>query len=168
MQLRAGPFRNHSAQIYHTYGTDQGFDIPIQVEWTRNLKPLLDAYGLEPRLRMILFTLDESSYARELAPLTGAYPTVKLGPPWWFHDSPNGMLRYFENVMETAGFENTVGFNDDTSAFLSIPARHGLWRRMSALWLAKLVHRGQLDHNTAENRMADLAYHLAKKGYELS
>jgi glucuronate isomerase len=167
MQLRAGPFRNHSPQICQTYGPDRGFDIPVRVEWTRNLKPLLDAYGLEPALRIILFSLDEDNYARELAPLAGAYPTIKLGPPWWFHDSPNGMLRYFTNVMETAGFENTVGFNDDTSALLSIPARHDLWRRMSALWLAGLVHRGQLDLPTAERRMADLAYHLAKQGYQL-
>ncbi len=167
MQLRAGPCRNHSPRIYQAYGPDKGFDIPLRVEWTRNLKPLLDAYGLAPGLRIILFTLDESSYARELAPLAGAYPTIKLGPPWWFHDSPNGMLRYFENVIETAGFENTVGFNDDTSAFLSIPARHDLWRRMSALWLAGLVHRGQLDRAAAESRMADLAYHLARRGYRL-
>jgi len=167
MQLRAGPYRNHSIRIHQTYGPDRGFDIPFRVEWTRNLKPLLDAYGLEPRLRIILFTLDETSYARELAPLAGAYPSIKLGPPWWFHDSPNGILRYFENVMETAGFENTVGFNDDTSAFLSIPARHDLWRRMSALWLAGLLHRRQLDRPTAEGRMADLAYHLVKRGYRL-
>jgi glucuronate isomerase len=144
-----------------------GFDIPVKVEWTRNLKPLLDAFGMDPRLRLILFTLDESGYARELAPIAGAYPAVLLGPPWWFHDSPNGMLRYFENVMETAGIDNTVGFTDDTRAFLSIPARHDLWRRMSALWLAKLVCRGQLDLTTAKHRMTDLAYRLAKRGYRL-
>lgn len=167
MQLRAGSYRNHSSQVYQIYGPDRGFDIPVRVEWTRNLKPLLDAYGLESDLMIILFTLDEGNYARELAPLAGAYPAIKLGPPWWFHDSPNGMLRYFTNVIETAGFENTVGFNDDTSAFLSIPARHDLWRRMSALWLARLVHRGQLDRSAAERRMADLAYHLAKRGYQL-
>lgn len=168
MQLRAGPYRNHHTKIFEKYGPDKGFDIPVRVEWTHNLKPLLDEFGLDPRLRLILFSLDESNYSRELGPLAGAYPAIKLGPPWWFHDSPNGMMRYFENVMETAGFENTVGFNDDTSAFLSIPARHDLWRRISALWLAKLVHRGQLDLTTAKNRMEDLSYHLAKAGYWLN
>jgi len=167
MQFHVGSFRNHSLGVLTTFGPDMGFDIPVKVEWTRNLKPLLDAFGMDPRLRLILFTLDESGYARELAPIAGAYPAVLLGPPWWFHDSPNGMLRYFENVMETAGIDNTVGFTDDTRAFLSIPARHDLWRRMSALWSAKLVCRGQLDLTTAKHRMTDLAYRLAKRGYRL-
>lgn len=167
MQLHVGPYRNHSPYIYETFGADRGFDIPVQVEWTRNLKPLLDAFGMDPRFRLILFTLDESGYARELAPIAGAYPAVRLGPPWWFYDSPNGMMRYFELVMETAGIFNTVGFNDDTRAFLSIPARHDLWRRMSARWLAKLVHQGQLDLATAQLRMVDLAYGLAKRAYRL-
>ncbi|MFW5714083.1 MAG: glucuronate isomerase [Brevefilum sp.] len=167
MQLRGGPFRNHNPHVFETYGPDRGFDLPVSVEWTRNLKPLLDTCGLDPRLRIILFSLDESCYSRELAPMAGVYPSIKLGPPWWFYDSPNGMMRYFDTVMESAGFENTVGFNDDTSAFLSIPARHDLWRRMSALWLAKLVHQGQLDQPGAEHRMLDLAYRLAKTGYKL-
>ncbi len=167
MQLRAGPFRNYQTAVFEGYGVDRGFDIPVRVEWPRNLKPLLDSFGMDRRLRMILFTLDESSYSRELAPLAGAFPTIKIGPPWWFNDSPNGMMRYFEGVMETAGIDNTVGFNDDTSAFLSIPARHDLWRRMSALWLAKLHHQGQISRQTAEMRMADLSYHLAKRGYNL-
>ena len=167
MQLHAGSYRNHNPQVYETYGSDRGFDIPVGVEWTRNLKPLLDSFGMDPRLRLILFTLDETGYSRELAPLAGAYPAIRLGPPWWFHDSPEGMLRYFDTVVETAGFTNLVGFNDDTRAFLSIPARHDLWRRMSALWLAKLVQRGQLSMSTARLRMADLAYGLAKRGYRL-
>jgi len=166
MQLRAGPYRNYAPFVFETYGADRGFDIPVRVEWVRNLKPLLNEFGFDRRLKMILFTLDESSYARELAPLAGAFPTIKLGPPWWFYDSPNGMMRYFDGVMETAGIDNTVGFNDDTSAFLSIPARHDLWRRMSASWLAKLFHQGQIDRETAGKRMADLSYHLAKRGYE--
>ncbi len=167
MQFHVGAFRNHNPTVFRTYGPDLGFDIPVAVEWTHNLKPLLDAFGMDERLRLILFTLDESGYARELAPIAGAYPAVKLGPPWWFHDSPNGMMRYFEAVMETAGIDNTVGFNDDTRAFLSIPTRHDLWRRMSAHWLAKLVHRGQIDIATAHNRMVDLAYGLVKRGYRL-
>lgn len=167
MQFHVGSYRNHSSSVLRAHGTDMGFDIPVRVEWTKNLKPLLDAFGMDNRLQLILFTLDESGYARELAPLAGAYPAVKLGPPWWFNDSPNGIMRYFEAVMETAGIDNTVGFNDDTRAFLSIPARHDLWRRMAALWLSKLVHRGQLGMIAARLRMADLAYGLAKKGYRL-
>ena len=167
MQLHAGSYRNHNPQVLETYGPDRGFDIPVRVEWTRNLKPLLDSFGMDNRLRLILFTLDESGYSRELAPLAGVYPALRLGPPWWFHDSPEGMLRYFDSVVETAGFANLVGFNDDTRAFLSIPARHDLWRRMSALWLAKLVQRGQISMNTARERLEDLAYSLAKRGYRL-
>ncbi len=167
MQIHVGAYRNHNPYVSRNFGPDRGFDLPQQVEWTRNLKPLLDAFGMNSKLRLILFTLDESSYSRELAPIAGAYPAVRLGPPWWFHDSPNGMMRYFERVMETAGIFNTVGFNDDTRAFLSIPARHDLWRRMSAVWLAKLVHRGQLSFEVARDRMQDLSYDLAKKGYRL-
>jgi glucuronate isomerase len=167
MQLHAGSYRNHNPDVFRTYGPDMGFDIPLKMEWTRNLKPLLDRFGTDKRLRLILFTLDESGYARELAPLAGAYPAIKLGPPWWFHDSPSGILRYFDNVIETAGMDNTVGFNDDTRSFVSIPARHDLWRRMAALWLAKLVRRGQIDLDTAQSRLYDLAYGLAKKGYRL-
>jgi len=168
MQWHVGSYRNHNPAVFDAYGSDLGFDIPLQVEWTRGIKPLLDAFGLDERLRLILFTLDESSYARELAPLAGVYPAVKLGPPWWFHDSPNGMRRYFECVMEIAGIDNTVGFNDDTRAFLSIPARHDLWRRMAAIWLADLVHSGQLNIDIAKQRMQDLAYGLAKRGYRLA
>lgn len=167
MQLHAGSFRNHNAGVFAAYGSDRGFDIPVRTSWTRNLKPLLDAFGMDPRLRLILFTLDETTYTRELAPLAGAYPAVRLGPPWWFQDSPEGMLRYFDSVVETAGFFNLVGFNDDTRAFLSIPARHDLWRRMSAIYLAKLVMRGQISRSVARERMADLAYGLAKRGYGL-
>ncbi len=167
MQFHVGSFRNHHMGIHQQAGTDAGFDIPLKTEWTMNLRPLLDAFGMDPRLRLILFCLDESGYSRELAPLAGVYPAIKLGPPWWFHDSPNGMLRYFHQVMETAGMFNTVGFNDDTRAFLSIPARHDLWRRMSALWLAELIHRGQIGETRAIRMMALLAYGLAKAGYRL-
>lgn len=162
-----GAYRNHCASVFATYSADKGFDVPVKVEWTQNLKPLLDAFRMEPGLRLILFALDESGYVRELAPKAGAYPSVELGPPWWFFDSPNGILRYFEVVMETAGMDNTVGFNDDTRAFLLLPARHDLWWRMAALWLTKLVHRGQIDLPTVRYRMVDLCYGLVKKGYRL-
>ncbi len=167
MQFHVGAYRNHHPAVMRRFGPDRGFDIPLQVSWTRHLKPLLDKFGMESGLHLILFSLDESGYARELAPLAGVYPAVKLGPPWWFHDSLNGMMRYFDQVMETAGIFNTVGFNDDTRAFLSIPARHDLWRRASAMWLAGLVCRGQLTMAVAAERLKDLAYSLAKRGYQL-
>jgi glucuronate isomerase len=125
----------------------------------------LNRYGNDPRLTLILFTLDETAYARELAPLAGHYPAVRLGPPWWFHDSVNGMKRYFEGVMETAGLHNTAGFNDDTRAFPSIPARHDLWRRVASNWVAGLVVRSIVDMEDAGEMMLDLAYRLAKRAY---
>src|SRR5690606_20380206 len=131
------------------FGPNMGADIPIATDYVRALKPLLDAYGNDPRLTVILFTLDEDSYTRELAPLAGHYPALRLGPPWWFHDSPEGMRRFREGVTETAGFYNTAGFNDDTRAFLSIPARHDVARRMDCAWLARLVAEGRLDEDEA-------------------
>lgn len=168
MQIHPGSFRNHSPAILERYGRDKGYDIPIQTEYTRALRPLLARYGEDPRLSLILFTLDETSYSRELAPLAGVYPAVKLGPPWWFHDSWNGMRRYFEQVMETAGIYNTAGFNDDTRAFLSIPARHDLWRRASANWLGGLVARSVLELEEAAEMAADLAYNLPRRAYRLA
>ena len=167
MQLHPGSFRNHNPEVFARHGLDKGADIPVQTEYTRNLKPLLDKYGRDPRLTLILFTLDETSYSRELAPLAGHYPALRLGPPWWFHDSLNGMTRYFDQVMETAGLYNTTGFNDDTRAFPSIPARHDVWRRAAANWLAGLVVRGMIDDGEAEEMARDLAYGLAKKAYKL-
>jgi glucuronate isomerase len=167
MQLHPGSLRNHNPAIFAAYGSDKGADIPLQVEFTRNLQPLLAKYGSDPRLSLILFTLDESPYAREMAPLAGHYPALKLGPPWWFHDSLNGIQRYFEQVIETAGLYNTAGFNDDTRAFASIPARHDLWRRAGANWLAGLVARKVVDIEDAQEMVHDLAYGLAKKAYHL-
>ena len=146
---------------------DKGADIPAQTEYTRNLQPLLNKYGRDPRLALIVFTLDESAYTRELAPLAGHYPALKLGPPWWFHDSLNGIQRYFDSVIETAGLYNTTGFNDDTRAFCSIPARHDLWRRAGANWVAGLVARKVIDLNDAAEMIHDLAYNLARKAYRL-
>lgn len=167
MQLHTGVYRNHNPQIFAGYGADRGFDIPVAAEFTRSLLPLLEQFGNHPSFSLLLFTLDETSYSRELAPLAGAYPAVKLGPPWWFHDSWNGMCRYFDQVMETAGMYNTAGFNDDTRAFLSIPARHDVWRRAAANWLAGLQVRGVIDHQDAESMIVDLAVGLAKKAYRL-
>lgn len=168
MQLHVGAYRNHNQVIFEHFGPDMGADIPIQGEFTRNLHPLLNKYGNDRRLTLILFTLDETTYARELAPLAGHYPAVRLGPPWWFHDSWNGIRRYFDQVIETAGLYNTVGFNDDTRAFPSIPARHDLWRRAVANWVAGLVVRRIVDMDDALEMVRDAAYHLAKKAYRLS
>lgn len=167
MQLHPGSLRDHNRQVFERFGTDKGADIPVRTEYTRNLQPLLNKYGNDPRLTLILFTLDETAYARELAPLAGHYPAVKLGPPWWFHDSPNGMRRYFDGVMETAGLYNTAGFNDDTRAFCSIPARHDVWRRVSADWVAGLVVRHVVEMEDAVAMMDDLAVGLARRAYRL-
>jgi glucuronate isomerase len=167
MQLHIGSVRDHNELLYKRFGTDKGADIPVQGEFTRNLKPLLNQYGNDLRLKLILFTLDESTYGRELAPLAGHYPAIKLGPPWWFFDSINGMKCYFDQVMETAGIQNTAGFNDDTRAFVSIPARHDLWRRISANWVAGLMTRGIVDLEDAQEMVLDLAYRLTKKAYML-
>ncbi len=166
MQLHVGSYRNHNLLIFDRFGTDMGADIPIVGEFTRNLRPLLVKYGNDPRLTLILFTLDESTYSRELAPLAGHYPAANLGPPWWFFDSPSGMTRFRELVIETAGLYNTVGFNDDTRAFPSIPARHDLSRRVDANWIAGLVVRGIVDMADAEEMIQDTAYRLAKKAYK--
>jgi glucuronate isomerase len=153
--------------VFVRHGRDMGADIPIASEFTQSLKPLLDQVGRNPALTLVLFNLDETTYSRELAPLAGHYPALKLGPPWWFFDSFNGMRRYFDSVIETAGLYNTAGFNDDTRAFLSIPARHDLWRRASADWLAGLVLRGMVEEEDAYAMMVDLAYGLAKSTYRL-
>ncbi len=167
MQLHVGSVRDHNDLIYLRFGANMGADIPGQSEFTRNLRPLLNKYGISSRLTLILFTLDESTYSRELAPLAGHYPAVKLGPPWWFYDSINGMNRYLDLVMETAGIHNTAGFNDDTRAFPSIPARHDLWRRVGANWIAGLVVRGIVDMEDAREMILDVAYRLSKKAYKL-
>jgi len=167
MQLHAGSFRNHGARVFADFGRDKGFDIPTRVDWVRGLKPLLDAVGMEPGLTLILFTLDEGTYARELAPLAGAYPCLRLGPSWWFHDSPEGMMRFRRQVTETAGFYNTVGFNDDTRAFPSIPARHDLARRVDARYLAGLVEEGMLREAEAYELAVDLTETLPRGAYGL-
>ena len=167
MQIHPGSYRNYNQAIYDEFGTDKGADIPIQTEYTKNLFELLNKFGNDSRLNIILFTLDETTYGRELAPIAGHYPSVKLGPPWWFFDSLNGMKRYFDQVMETAGLYNTAGFNDDTRAFPSIPARHDLWRRASANWLAGLTIRGIIDEQDAGEMIHDMSYRLAKKAYRL-
>ena len=167
MQIHAGSMRDHNWPLFERFGPNVGGDVPVSVEFTRSLRPLLDRFGNDRRLALILFTLDETAYARELAPLAGHYPAVRIGPPWWFHDSLNGMARYFDQVIETAGFYNTTGFNDDTRAFCSIPVRHDVWRRAGANWLAGLVLRGIVDEDEAATMARQLAHDLAKRAYRL-
>jgi glucuronate isomerase len=167
MQIHPGSLRNHNPSVFARFGRDKGADIPTRTDYVRALKPLLDRFGNERKLTLILFTLDETSYARELAPLAGHYPALRLGPSWWFHDSPEGMLRFREQTTETAGFYNTVGFNDDTRAFLSIPARHDVARRIDCRYLAQLVAEHRIDEDEAFELAPDLAYALAKRAYKL-
>ncbi|MBE2200771.1 MAG: glucuronate isomerase [Anaerolinea sp.] len=167
MQLHVGAYRNHNELIFNHFGRDMGADIPLASEFTRNLRPLLNQFGSHPDFTLILFNLDETTYARELAPLAGHYPVVKLGPPWWFYDSLNGMRRYFDRVMETAGIYNTAGFNDDTRAYPSIPARHDVWRRAACDWAAGLVVRHIVDEADGAEMVRALSYDLAKETYKL-
>jgi glucuronate isomerase len=166
MQFHVGSVRDYNTLVDRKFGPNKGADIPQQTEFTHNLRPLLNKYGNDSRLTLIVFTLDESTYARELAPLAGHFPAMRLGPAWWFHDSINGMTRYRDQVMETAGLYNTVGFNDDTRAFPSIPARHDLARRVDANWIAGLVVRGVVDREDASEMARDCAYRLARRAYK--
>jgi glucuronate isomerase len=167
MQIHPGSFRDHNAAVFERFGPDKGADIPVATEYTRNLRPLLSEVGAHPNFRLVLFTLDESTYSRELAPLAGHYPCVRLGPAWWFFDSIQGMTRYRELVTETAGVYNTAGFNDDTRAFLSIPARHDLSRRVDANYLARLVATHQIARGDARRLARAMAYDLARETYRL-
>jgi glucuronate isomerase len=167
MQIHPGSFRNHNVQLFDRYGRDRGADIPTETNYVDALKPMLDRYGNERELAIILFTLDETAYSRELAPMAGHYPCLKLGPAWWFHDSPEGMRRFRQQTTETAGFYNTVGFNDDTRAFLSIPARHDVARRIDCGYLAGLVAEHRLREAEAYDLAKLLAYDLARQAYRL-
>lgn len=167
MQIHPGSWRNHNVSVFNRFGPNVGADIPMATDYVRALWPLLNRFGSESRLSIILFTLDESSYSRELAPLAGHYPALKLGPAWWFHDSPEGMMRFREQTTETAGFYNTVGFNDDTRAFLSIPARHDVARRIDCAFLARLVAEHRMNEDEASELAVDLAYRLPKSAYKL-
>ena len=167
MQIHPGSYRNHNPSLFANFGPDKGADIPSETSYVQALKPLLDVAGNDPELTVVLFTLDETAYSRELAPLAGHYPALKLGPAWWFFDSPEGMRRYRETTTETAGFYNTVGFNDDTRAYLSIPARHDMARRVDCAYLARLVADHRLDEEEASGLAHELAYGLAKRAYRL-
>ncbi len=167
MQLHIGSFRNHNPTVQRRFGRDMGADIPMRSEFTKNIKPLLDRFGNHPEMTLIVFNLDETTYSRELAPLAGHYPILRLGPPWWFFDSWLGMTRFLDDVVETAGIYNTAGFNDDTRAYPSISTRHDVWRRVCADWLARQLVRGFIDEEDARAMIRALAYDLAKQTYRL-
>ena len=167
MQIHPGSVRDHSPMILNDFGNNKGFDIPQSTNFVIGLKPLLDELGLNKNLNLILFTLDESTLSREIAPLCGVYPSLKIGPQWWFFDSVEGMKRFRKTVTETAGFYNTVGFNDDTRAFCSIPARHDLCRRIDCGFLSELIGSGQINENEGFELAYELSYGLAKKAYKL-
>ncbi len=167
MQLHVGSYRNHDQASFLKYGRDIGADIPIKAEWSKNLRALLNKFGNEAKFSMIVFTLDETSYSRELAPLAGYYPALKIGPPWWFFDSAKGMERYLNSIVETAGFYNLAGFNDDTRAFASIPARHDVWRRIVSKFIATNTLDGFIDYGDSLELAYDLAYKQAKQSYNL-
>lgn len=167
MQIHPGSLRNYDSEIFAEFGPDKGFDIPVATSFTKELQPLLNAVGKHPNFKAVLFTLDESTYSRELAPLAGAYPSLRLGPPWWFHDSLNGLERWREAITETAGYYNTVGFIDDTRAFASIPVRHDVARRFDSGYLAREVSRQRITENEAIELAADLAYNLSKDFFNL-
>jgi glucuronate isomerase len=167
MQLHPGASRDHNRALFAAHGRDVGGDIPQATDYVHALRPLLEAYGMDPRLRVVLYTLDETAFSRELAPLAGGYPTLFLGPPWWFLDTPDAMRRFRETVTDSAGFYNTTGFVDDTRAFCSIPVRHDVARRVDAAYLASLVTQDRLPFDEAAETMADLAYHLPKRIFKL-
>jgi glucuronate isomerase len=167
MQIHAGSRRNTNRDVMMAFGRDKGADIPIAVDWVRGLDALLNRVGNDPKLRILLFTLDETTYARELAPMAGHWPCLRIGPPWWFHDSPAGIARYFDQIVETAGYFNLAGFNDDTRAFLSIPARHDVWRQGVALHLSEQISKGYFDLTDATELAGLLATDLARKAYKL-
>jgi glucuronate isomerase len=167
MQIHPGCYRNHNQTVFERFGVDKGADIPVRTEFTQNLKQLLNKYGNHPAFTLIMFTLDETTYSRELAPLAGHYPAMKLGPAWWFHDSILGMTRHRERVIETAGVYNLIGFIDDTRAYPSIPARHDVARRIDSNYLAGLVARHIIDMDEAQTLNRALAYDLSKQAYNL-
>jgi glucuronate isomerase len=168
MQLHVGSLRDHDRPLAETFGRDIGGDIPVAADWTRGLRPLLEACGNDPRFTLILFTLDESTYSRELAPLAGHYPAVLLGSPWWFHDSPLGIDRFLDLVIETAGVYNLAGFVDDARALTALPARHDLWRRRTCGWLARKVDARFLEEDDARRLAWELAYGLVRRAYRLA
>lgn len=167
MTVHPGVRRNHHRPTSDAFGPDTGHDIPVRTEYTENLRPLLEAFGTVPGFRLVLFTVDETVFSREIAPLAGFYPSVYIGAPWWFLDAPDAMRRWRRAVTETAGFYRSSGFIDDTRAFLSIPARHDASRRVDAGVLAQLVAEGRVSPATAHRIMRDLVDAIPREVFNL-
>jgi glucuronate isomerase len=167
MTLHPGVRRNHHRPTLDAFGPDTGHDIPLRVDFTDPLRPLLERFGTHPNLHLVLFTLDETVFSRELAPLAGFYPSVYVGAPWWFLDAPEAVRRFRSAVTETAGFSRTSGFIDDTRAFCSIPARHDMSRRLDAGYLARLVAEHVLDEDEAIETAVDLVAGRPREVFKL-
>jgi glucuronate isomerase len=167
MTVHPGVYRNHSTSTFERLGPDTGHDIPVPTDYTENIRPLLERHGLERDLHLVLFTVDETVYSREIAPLAGFYPSVYIGAPWWFLDAPDAVLRFRAAVTETAGFYRGSGFIDDTRAFLSIPARHDMARRLDSAFLARLVREGRVPLPAAERIAVDLVDAIPRKVFKL-
>jgi glucuronate isomerase len=167
MTLHPGVYRNHHPATFARYGADTGHDIPVAVEFTKALQPLLDRYGTHPNLHLVLFTLDADVFSREIAPLAGFYPSVYAGAPWWFLDNPSEIRSFQQSVTEIAGFSKLSGFIDDTRAFCSIPARHDMSRRLDAGFLAGLVAEHRLDEDEALDSLVGLVADQPRKVFKL-
>ncbi|HZB49025.1 MAG TPA: glucuronate isomerase, partial [Mycobacteriales bacterium] len=167
MTLHPAVRRNHHGPTFEKFGADVGADIPTRVELTHALQPLLDRFGTHPDLHLVVFTMDETVFARELGPLAGFYPSVYAGVPWWFLDAPDAVRRFREAVTESAGFSRTSGFVDDTRAFCSIPARHDMSRRIDSGYLARLVAEHRIDEDEAVETAIELVAGLPRKVFKL-
>ncbi|MCU1678157.1 MAG: Glucuronate isomerase [Frankiales bacterium] len=167
MAVHPGVLRSHHSPTRAAYGPDTGHDLPVATEFTAALRPALERFGTVAGLRLILFTVDETTFSRELAPLAGFYPSVFVGAPWWFLDTPGAMRRFREAVTDSAGFYKTAGFVDDTRAFCSIPSRHDVARRVDAGYLASLVAEHRLDEREAADVMAAIVDRLPRQAFKL-
>lgn len=167
MTVHPGVYRNHSSETFAAFGPDTGHDIPVTTTYVENIRPLLEKYGNARDFHLVLFSVDETVYSREIAPLAGFYPSVYIGAPWWFLDAPDAVQRFRAAVTETAGFYRSSGFIDDTRAFLSIPARHDMARRLDSAFLARLVREGRIDSAMAERIAVDLVDTLPRKVFKL-
>ncbi|UVJ40039.1 glucuronate isomerase [Arthrobacter sp. CJ23] len=167
MTIHPGSFRNHHQPTFEAFGADTGHDIPVAVNYTEAIRPLLQDFGTAKDFHLVLFTLDETVFSRELAPLAGFYPSVYLGAPWWFLDAPDAMLRFRSAVTETAGFSRSSGFIDDTRAFCSIPARHDASRRIEASFLARLVAEHRISEERAHELIVDVVDASPRRVFKL-
>jgi glucuronate isomerase len=167
MTVHPGVFRNHDQETFTRFGPDSGHDIPVATEFVNSLHPLLSRFGNTPGFHLVLFSVDETAYSREIAPLAGYYPAVFIGAPWWFLDAPDAGLRFRAAVTETAGFSRGSGFIDDTRAFMSIPVRHDMSRRLDAAFLARLVGEGRIDQSEAEEIIVDLVDAQPRRVFKL-